>query len=141
MSKERKEMNNIVNKLFGNMMVREFEQYQMIKAHERNIRLEQTKKVFEVLAEAINNGSISYRDLIYDKLDFKGYYDELISGLTITNAIVDLEEKDKIIDEAIEFVRNGRDGKGQFYKCCVRKVSMKEDEELLEILERGKNEK
>ncbi len=48
-----------------------------------------------------------------------------------------LEEKDKVIDEAIKFIRNGRDGKGQFYKCCERKVSIKEDEELLEILERG----
>ena len=52
-----------------------------------------------------------------------------------------LEEKDKIINEAIEFIRNGEDGKGQFYKCCVRKVSMKEDEELLEILERDKEVK
>ncbi len=49
-----------------------------------------------------------------------------------------LEEKDKIIEKAIHFIRNGRDGKGQFYNCCMRKVSMQEDEELLEILERGK---
>ncbi len=68
---------------------------------EKGIRLDQTKKVFESVADAINNGSISYRNLIYDKLGFKGHYDELIVGLTITNAIVDLEEKDKIIDKIL----------------------------------------
>lgn len=67
--------------------------------NEQEIRLDQTKKVFKVLADAITNGSISYRDLIYDKLGFNGYYGELIDGLTITNAIVDLEEKDKVIKE------------------------------------------
>ena len=71
--------------------------------NEQEIRLDQTKKVFKVLADAINDGSISYRNLIYDKLGFTGYYEELMAGLTITNAIVDLEEKNKIIDEMLNF--------------------------------------
>lgn len=61
--------------------------------NEEEIRLDQTKKVFEVLADFINNESGSYRYLIYDKLGFKYEdYAELISGLTITNAIVKLED-------------------------------------------------
>lgn len=59
---------------------------------EEEIRLDQTKKVFETLADFINDGSGSYRYLIYDKLGFKYEdYAELISGMTITNAIVKLE--------------------------------------------------
>ena len=94
---------------------------------EQEIRLDQTKKVFEVLADAIKNGSISYRNLIYDKLGFTGHYEELMAGLTITNAIVDLEEKDKVIDDTINYVKNSG-----------RKVLIEIDE-ILEILERGKN--
>ena len=70
-----------------------------LETKEQDIRLDQTKKVFKALADAITNGSISYRDLIYDKLGFNGYYADLIDGLTITNAIVDLEEKDKVVKE------------------------------------------
>lgn len=59
---------------------------------EEEIRLDQTKKVFKVLADFINDESGSYRYLIYDKLGFKYEdYAELISGMTITNAIVKLE--------------------------------------------------
>lgn len=96
---------------------------------EQKIRLDQTKKVFRILAEAIVNGSISYRNLIYDKLGFEGYYSDLIDGLTITNAIFDLEEKDKVIDDTINYIKNS-----------VRKVLIEIDE-ISEILERGKNEK
>lgn len=57
------------------------------------IRLNQTKKVFDTIANIIKEGSCSYRHLIYDKLGFDGeYYEELISGMAITNAICDLEE-------------------------------------------------
>lgn len=57
------------------------------------IRLDQTKKVFDTIAKVIKNGSCSYRHLIYDELGFGGkYYEELLSGMTITNAICDLEE-------------------------------------------------
>lgn len=57
------------------------------------IRLDQTKKVFDTIAKVIKEGSCSYRHLIYDELGFGGkYYEELISGMTITNAICDLEE-------------------------------------------------
>lgn len=60
---------------------------------EEEIRLDQTKKVFKVLADFINNESGSYRYLIYDKLGFKYEdYAELIAGMTITNAIVELKD-------------------------------------------------
>ena len=109
---------------------------------EQEIRLDQTKKVFEVLADAIKNGSISYRNLIYDKLGFNGYYADLIDGLTITNAIVDLEEKDKVIDE----VKNYCKSKSKF-NCFGDSLTEKvlntyvnaTKKDILEILERGKN--
>ncbi len=57
------------------------------------IRLDQTKKVFDTIANIIKEGSCSYRHLIYDELGFLGVnYEELLSGMTITNAICDLEE-------------------------------------------------
>lgn len=57
------------------------------------IRLDQTKKVFDIIANIIKEGSCSYRHLIYDELGFYGVnYEELLSGMTITNAICDLEE-------------------------------------------------
>ena len=65
-----------------------------LEEKEQEIRLDQTKKIFKVLAETIKNGSISYRNLIDDKLGFTGHYNDLIDGLTITNTIVDSEEKD-----------------------------------------------
>lgn len=66
---------------------------------EEEIRLDQTKKVFEALADFINDESGSYRYLIYDKLGFKHEdYAELISGLTITNAIVKLEDLQREIE-------------------------------------------
>lgn len=60
--------------------------------HEYEIRKDQTRKVFDVLAEMINGGGGSYRYLIYDKLGFMNGYVDLISGLAITNAICELEE-------------------------------------------------
>ena len=60
--------------------------------HEYEIRKDQTKKVFDVLAEMINGGGGSYRYLIYDELGFMDGYVDLISGLAITNAICELEE-------------------------------------------------
>lgn len=66
---------------------------------EEEIRLDQTKKVFKVLADFINDESGSYRYLIYDKLGFKYEdYAELISGMTITNAIVKLEDLQREIE-------------------------------------------
>jgi hypothetical protein len=59
---------------------------------EYEIRKDQTKKVFDVLAEMINGGGGSYRYLIYDELGFMDGYVDLISGLAITNAICELEE-------------------------------------------------
>lgn len=59
---------------------------------EYEIRKDQTKKVFDVLAEMINGEGGSYRYLIYDELGFMDGYVDLISGLAITNAICELEE-------------------------------------------------
>lgn len=59
---------------------------------EYEIRKDQTREVFDVLAEMINGDGGSYRYLIYDKLGFMDGYVDLISGLAITNAICELEE-------------------------------------------------
>lgn len=76
---------------------------------EEEIRLDQTKKVFEAIADIITNGSCTYRYLIYDMLSFKTeHYVDLMSGLTITNAIVDLEDfqqENKQLKEVIEEAR------------------------------------
>ena len=67
------------------------------------IRLDQTKKVFDTIAKVIKEGSCSYRHLIYDELGFGGkYYEELLSGMTITNAICDLEELREQHEEDLE---------------------------------------
>lgn len=60
--------------------------------YEYEIRKDQTKKVFDVLAEMINGDGGSYRYLIYDELGFMDGYVDLISGLAITNAICELNE-------------------------------------------------
>lgn len=59
---------------------------------EYEIRKDQTRKVFDVLAKMINGDGGSYRYLIYDELGFMDEYVDLISGLAITNAICELEE-------------------------------------------------
>lgn len=59
---------------------------------EYEIRKDQTRKVFDVLAEMVNGDGGSYRYLIYDKLGFMDGYVDLISGLAITNAICDVQE-------------------------------------------------
>ena len=63
---------------------------------EKEIRLDQTKKVFEVLAKLISEKeTCTYRYLIYDLLGFTvedGAYRELIEGMTITNFLVDVED-------------------------------------------------
>ena len=59
---------------------------------EYEIRKDQTKKVFDVLAKMINGDGGSYRYLIYEELGFMDGYVDLISGLAITNAICELNE-------------------------------------------------
>lgn len=59
---------------------------------EYEIREDQTRKVFDVLAKMINGDGGSYRYLIYDELGFMDGYVDLISGLAITNAICELNE-------------------------------------------------
>lgn len=64
---------------------------------EDEIRLDQTMKVFEALSFVIKHGSCSYRYLIYDMMGFKyENYSNLIKGLDITNAIVELQELRKL---------------------------------------------
>jgi hypothetical protein len=62
--------------------------------------LEQTKKVLDVIANLINEKeTCTYRHLIYDLLEFKeDAYSELISGLTITNFFVYVEELEEEIE-------------------------------------------
>ena len=78
---------------------------------EEEIRLDQTKKVFEVLADFVINGSASYRYLIYDKLGFECKdYADLIAGLTITNAIVELEDlrkENQKLKKQLNYLRSG----------------------------------
>lgn len=76
--------------------------------YEYEIRKDQTRKVFDVLAEMINGTGGSYRYLIYDKL---GYID-LISGLAITNAICELNEHRNLknyLKQKIKGVGNEKD--------------------------------
>ena len=81
--------------------------------NEEEIRLDQTKKVFEALADFVINGSGSYRYLIYDKLGFECKdYADLIAGLTITNAIVELEdlrEENQELEEQLDKYENPED--------------------------------
>lgn len=74
---------------------------------EEDIRLDQTKKVFKVLADLIQNKeTCSYRYLIYDILGFDGHYSTLIDGLTITNYLVECEDLQQRIDKAIEYIKS-----------------------------------
>lgn len=71
----------------------------LVKTDE-DIRLDQTKKVFDAICYILKEGSCTYRYLIYDLLGFKTEnYIDLIKGLEITNAIVELEELRKLKGE------------------------------------------
>ena len=84
-------------------LYREMEAWKEQAKKIEKIRLEQTKKVFDTIAKVIKEGSCSYRHLIYDELGFGGkYYEELLSGMTITNAICDLEELREQHEEDLE---------------------------------------
>ena len=96
-------MNQLINELYSKLdnqekiirtlqqKINELDTFQTNRT-EYEIRKDQTKKVFDVLAEMINGGGGSYRYLIYDELGFMDGYVDLISGLAITNAICELEE-------------------------------------------------
>ncbi len=74
-------------------LYREMEAWKEQVKNIETIRLDQTKKVFDIIANIIKEGSCSYRHLIYDELGFYGVnYEELLSGMIITNAICDLED-------------------------------------------------
>ena len=75
--------------------------------NEEDIRLDQTKKVFETLENILNTESCSYRYLIYDLLGFKKEnYIDLIAGMSITNAIVELEELENQQKEFIDYLES-----------------------------------
>lgn len=73
---------------------------------EQEIRLDQTKKVFDVIAKLIKeNETCTYRYLIYDLLGFEGSaYIPLISGLTITNMLVDYQDDKEKINKALKMI-------------------------------------
>lgn len=86
--------------------IRRIENYiKKINKNVYDLKLNQTKKVFDKIAYLINtNETCTYRFLIYDLLGFNAdAYVPLISGLTITNMLCDyqdlkkdeLEEKDE----------------------------------------------
>ena len=96
-------MNQLINELYSKLdnqekiirtlqqKINELDTSQTNRA-EYEIRKDQTKKVFDVLAKMINGDGGSYRYLIYDELGFMDEYVDLISGLAITNAICELNE-------------------------------------------------
>ena len=96
-------MNQLINELYSKLdnqekiirtlqqKINELDTFQTNRT-EYEIRKDQTKKVFDVLAKMINGDGGSYRYLIYDELGFMDEYVDLISGLAITNAICELNE-------------------------------------------------
>ena len=71
-----------------------------------DLKLNQTKEVFDTIAELIKNGeTCSYRYLIYDLLGFqqKDYVD-LMGGLAITNMLVDCQDYKSRCEKAIEYI-------------------------------------
>ncbi len=87
---------------------------QNIKLYKKDIKeinklkLKQTKEVFDKLAYLINtNETCSYRFLIYDLLGFqKKDYIDLISGLVITNMLVDYQDYKSRNEKAIEILES-----------------------------------
>ena len=108
--------------------------------NEEEIRLDQTKKVFDTIATLIKkNETCSYRYLIYDLLGFKEKdYATLLSGMTITNKLVECETQKEVIDKIKEFIQseldNNIDGEKSFggYQC---KIILDKLNELLEEIE------
>ena len=73
-----------------------------------NLKLNQTKKVFDTIVGLIKNGeTCSYRYLIYDLLGFQEKdYADLMGGLAITNMLVDYEDYKSRCEKAIEYLAN-----------------------------------
>lgn len=70
------------------------------KIDEEKIRVEQTRKVFEAIVDALDEGGCSYRELTFEKLGFDtDYLGDLLSGVTVANAINELEMYRKKIPE------------------------------------------
>ena len=89
-------MNQLIEELYSKIdnqekIIRTLQQ-KINELDKYEIRKDQTKKVFDVLAKMINGDGGSYRYLIYDELGFMDGYVDLISGLAITNAICELNE-------------------------------------------------
>lgn len=84
----------------------EWEEYQELKKEKEKIRLEQTEKVFDEIAGLImENETCSYRFLIYDLLGFDGSaYGTLLSGLVITNMLVDYQSLKEKYNKALEIL-------------------------------------
>lgn len=62
------------------------------KVDEKKIRIAQTRKVFEAIVDALDEGGCSYRELTFEKLGFDtDYLGDLLSGVTVANAINELE--------------------------------------------------
>ena len=110
--------------------------------------LEQTKKVLDVIANLINEKeTCTYRHLIYDLLEFKeDAYSELISGLTITNFLVYVEELEEeierlhsIIKEVREYIEGNLENTSQTLRFDENKSYNTALLELKEILDKVSN--
>lgn len=99
---------------------------------DEEIRLDQTKKVFDMLALLIkNNETCSYRYLIYDMLGFdESAYAELISGMAITNKLVECETQKEVLDKIKEII-NYYAVEDEDYS----KIYNQEEQEIMELLE------
>ena len=103
--------------------------------NEEEIRLDQTKRVFDTLAELISkNETCTYRYLIYDLLGFDGYYSTLISGLTITNAFVEKEDLQQKVEQLENIIKEALD-----LVCCIEHNLDKYEEIGLDHLEYARN--
>lgn len=108
---------------------------------EQEIRLDQTKKVFDVIAKLIKeNETCTYRYLIYDLLGFEeGAYIPLINGLTITNMLVDYQDDKEKINKAIEYIKHTQNY-GTIAQIMPHLKPYINGDDLLEILQGGDNE-
>lgn len=92
--------------------------------NEYDIRLDQTKRIFEVLSNLIkHNDSCSYRYLIYDLLGFKPEnYNDLLQGMIITNALCDLNSYKDILNKLEKWVEECAMYEPYEYNCILNKI-------------------
>lgn len=103
---------------------------------EEEIRLDQTKKVFDTIATLIKkNETCSYRYLIYDLLGFKGKdYATLLNGMELTNKLVECETQKEVLDKIKEYIKENACYDKDIKQCC-RDLLTDECDYVLKLLE------